>query len=187
MYFWRSQVSGQSRKSPGDKKGQFLGPARILATETKRDADGALQPSSSVRLVRGRSLIKCAAEQIRRASIREELIESMDQSAQVPWTFTRVAEEIGGNRYQDVTESLPEDEWLRAQDIEQAEPAVRRRLSQKRSLEAELPEDRVARSVEDSGSAPSRPSASSRARPYPTTTAEKGHQWWSDVHDAMWQ
>ena len=186
MYFWRSQVSGQSRKSPGDKKGQFLGPARILATETKWDADGALQPSSSVWLVRGRSLIKCAAEQIRRASIREELLESMDQSAQVPWTFTRVAEEIGGNRYQDVTESLPEEEWLRAQDIEQAEPPVRRRLSQKRSLEAELPEDRVARRGKDSGSVPSRPSATSRARPYPTTSTEKGHQWWSDVHDAMW-
>ncbi|CAE6922027.1 RE2 [Symbiodinium sp. CCMP2592] len=180
VYFWRSQVSGQSRKQPGDKKGQFLGPARILATETKRNEDGTLQPSSSVWLVRGRSLIKCAAEQVRRASNREELIESLDQGNQVPWTFTRVAEEIGGNRYQDVTESVPEDEWFRAQDVEQAEPPVRRRVGHKRPLEPAT----SARPLEQAAATP-QPS-SHRARPYPPTRSEQGHQWWSDVQDAMW-
>ena len=34
--FWRKQVSGRQ----GNKNGQFLGPARILATETKRQGDG---------------------------------------------------------------------------------------------------------------------------------------------------
>lgn len=68
VYFWRKQVSGRQ----GNKNGQFLGPARILATETKRQGDGTLTPGSSVWCVRGRRLIKCCPEQLRPASQREE-------------------------------------------------------------------------------------------------------------------
>ena len=53
VYCWRKQVSG---KNPG-KNGMFLGPARVLATETKKDFEGNLAPSSSVWLVRGRSTV----------------------------------------------------------------------------------------------------------------------------------
>ena len=72
IYFWRSQESGQGRKQPGHKTGRFLGPARILAVET-RQADGMLKPGSNVWCVRGRQLIKCSVEQLRHASEREEL------------------------------------------------------------------------------------------------------------------
>lgn len=70
VYFWRKQVSG---KNTG-KNGCFQGPARILAIETKRDNEGNLTPKSSVWLVRGRRLIKCAPEQLRPASEREETL-----------------------------------------------------------------------------------------------------------------
>ena len=182
VFFWRSQVSGQSRREPGDRHGQFLGPARILATETKREDDGLLRPSSSVWLVRGRSLIKCSAEQIRRASAREELVESLSQVEAVPWTYTRVAEEIGGNRYQDVTEQVPEEEWLRAQDVEQEEPPTRHRIRHKRPLEETTEAGSYGRATTSTES----PAHGSRNSPYNRGTTERGEQWWNDVEEAMW-
>ena len=75
-----------------------MGPARILAMETKREPDGTLKPGSSVWCVRGRQLIKCCVEQLRRASQREELVEALTEQDRTPWTYTRVAEQIGGNQ-----------------------------------------------------------------------------------------
>ena len=43
VYYWRKQVSGQ-QGGVRQKQGVFLGPARILVTETKRDPDGQLFP-----------------------------------------------------------------------------------------------------------------------------------------------
>ena len=42
VYLWRSQTGQQGRRQPGDKHGRFIGPARILATEKKRDEQGSL-------------------------------------------------------------------------------------------------------------------------------------------------
>ena len=40
VYFWRTQEAGKK----GLKQGRFLGPARVLATERRREADGRLRP-----------------------------------------------------------------------------------------------------------------------------------------------
>ena len=197
VYFWRSQVSGKGRREPGDKHGQFLGPARILATETKRDEEGNLLPTSAIWLVRGRSLIKCAAEQVRRASEREELLESLEQVNPVPWTYTRVAEEIGGNRYQDITETVPEPEWLRAQDPEQQEPPTRRRVPVKRpatAMEQGTNYRRDATENPDTETGPTQRRAGDagpnhgghRSSPYSRPTAERGQHWWSTVQETAW-
>eukprot|EP00439_Symbiodinium_sp_Y106_P052536 s5801_g7.t1 len=45
---------------------------------------------------RGKQLIKCCAEQLRRASERQALIEELSTDTQVPWTFTKVATETAG-------------------------------------------------------------------------------------------
>ena len=71
VYFWRKQVKSQA----AGKNGMFLGPARVLATESKRNDQGELAAGSSIWCVRGRRLIKCCPEQLRRASAREELLE----------------------------------------------------------------------------------------------------------------
>ena len=115
IYYWRSQDSEKGRRQPGGKHGRFQGPARVLAVETRRDEQGQLRPGSAVWCVRGRSLVKCAPEQLRRASEREELLESLVEGQRsTPWTFTKVAEEIGGNQYQDLTQDLPSvTEWQR--------------------------------------------------------------------------
>ena len=104
VYYWRTQDANKGRRQPGGKHGRFLGPARILATETRRDPDGGLRAGSCVWLVKGRSLLKCAPEQLRRATEREELVEALTAPTEgaTPWTFHSVAKEIGGNKYEDI-------------------------------------------------------------------------------------
>ena len=135
VFFWRSQESNKHRRAPGGKHGRFLGPARVLATETRREDDGQLRPGSVVWCIRGKQLIKCCPEQLRRASERESLIEELSTDSRVPWTFTKVATEIGGNQFQDVSGEAPdEEEWGRAQDPQQAPPPViRHRVRGKRA------------------------------------------------------
>ena len=135
VYFCKSQEAGKSRKAPGNRHGRFIGPARILAVESKRQPDGSLLPGSAVWCVRGRSLVKCCPEQLRRASPREELLESLTDQSQAPWTFNRVARELGGTQYEDLSLERPADEeWNRAQDVEQEIPPVRHRVTRKRPL-----------------------------------------------------
>ena len=127
VYFWRKQVSG---KNPG-KNGMFLGPARVLATEKKRDSEGNLAPSSAVWLVRGRRLIKCCPEQLRRASEREELLEFLGspESHQETWDFSRVASALGGNELDDISNDVPDlATWQRDYDVTMGiAPTVRHR------------------------------------------------------------
>eukprot|EP00439_Symbiodinium_sp_Y106_P029505 s2527_g3.t1 len=137
VFFWRQQDSSKNRQGPGSKRGYFMGPARILVTETRRNPDGSLQPGSSVWCVRGRQPVKCCVEQLRRASPREELVETLVQGDATPWTFTRVAEQIGGNQFEDVSSDSPHlEEWLRAQEPEEEQQPVRRRLRSKRPAPA---------------------------------------------------
>ena len=50
----------------------------------------------------------------------------MEGQRATPWTFTKVAEEIGGNQYQDATQDTPSlSEWQQAQDLEEEEPPRR--------------------------------------------------------------
>lgn len=123
VFYWRKQIAGERVH----KNGRFLGPARILATETKREQDGSLRKGSAVWCVRGRRLVKCSVEQLRPASKREELLEHLgsDEDSKVPWTFPRVVQELGGNEYEDVTAEIPDDEdWHTAQDPMLVEPPV---------------------------------------------------------------
>ena len=89
-------------------------------------------------LVRGRPLLKCCPEQLRRTSAREELLESLAQRSQheaaPPWTFHRVVEEIGGNRYEDAFREAPStSEWHRAQHPDEGITPPRFRMRGKRS------------------------------------------------------
>ena len=134
VYIWRKQVSGQAAV----KGGSFVGPARILAVEKKISADGTRKESSSIWCVRGRRLLKCSPEQLRMASQREVLLEELHQKQYDDWDFHRVAEQLGGNEFLDLTQEVPDDEeWQRAQD-EDHEWQPFRRLRMKRSRLEEL-------------------------------------------------
>ena len=122
VYFWRTQDGSQGHRSPGSKRGRFLGPARILAMESRVDDTGAQRTAGAIWVVRGRNLLKCSAEQLRRASPREELLEGLagqHGEEHTPWTYSRLASEIGGSQFEDISQEVPEDEeWRRAQDLE---------------------------------------------------------------------
>ena len=193
VYFWRQQDSSKNRQGPNSKRGQFMGPARILATETKRNPDGSLQPGSSVWCVRGRQLVKCCVEQLRRASPREELIEALSQEDRTPWTFTRVSEQIGGDQYEDVSRDSPQlDEWLRAQEPEDEQQPRRQRISFKRPApppnpmdsEEELVPDRATERGPATRAISSRPAR--RPHPYGSFAKEAGEQWWDKVPEEAW-
>ena len=136
VYYWRTQDSNKGRRQPGGKHGRFLGPARVLATETRRDDKGSAKPGGSIWLVKGRSLLKCVPEQLRRATQREELLESLADAGQqrLSWTFHSVADAIGGTRYEDISGELPSaSEWNRAQQPEEEQQPVRHRLRRKQA------------------------------------------------------
>ena len=62
VYYWRNQVplKGKTTQSVG----RFLGPARVLATETRKDLEGNLRPGSIVWLHRAGRLLRAAPEQL---------------------------------------------------------------------------------------------------------------------------
>ena len=190
VYFWRSQVSGQGRQQPGSKRGMFLGPARILATESRRETDGTLRPGSAIWCIRGRQLLKCSPEQLRPASEREELLETLAREngeLQTPWTFTRLSEEIGGNSFQDLSHEVPsEQEWLRAQDVEREEQPVRFRFRGKRAAPEPVDEELAEQTA---GEEPSQSSRPNRPRGVPRTMgfgSTERSRWQDAVSECCW-
>ena len=75
VFYWRSQAAASDQHS---WNGKFVGPARVLAVETKREGQ-MLCPSSVVWLVRGSRLVKVAIEQIRPASARELALHELER------------------------------------------------------------------------------------------------------------
>ena len=127
VYYWRKQVSGSHSGQQRQKQGCFLGPGRILATETHRETDGTLRKGSNIWVIRGRRLIKCCPEQLRHATQREELLEHLTQEEDLkaPWTFQRLTAGLGGNEFEDITQEVPtETQWQEDQD-EPMPPAPR--------------------------------------------------------------
>ena len=192
VYYWRTQDANKGRRQPGGKHGRFLGPARILATETRKGPDGSAQPGGAVWLVKGRSLLKCAPEQLRRATEREELLEALSDPAdqQLTWTYHAVAKEIGGNRFEDLTHDLPDDtEWHRAQDPQQEEQPRRYRMRTKRPPGAIIPgttmEEDSEELIPDAG-----PRERSRSRGRGSADAAPSQDlpaaWWSSVAERHW-
>lgn len=139
VYIWRKQLTGSDAGQNKLGSGRFVGPARILAVEKKRDQQGDLVPGSSVWLVRGRRLIKCCPEQLRRSSERETIIHELHTLDQQPWDFPRVADELGGNEFDDYSEQPSENEWHRAHDPER-EYQPTHRFHQKRPPPATVDE-----------------------------------------------
>ena len=104
VYVWRVQTRGPSASA---RSGGFTGPARVLALETRLDENGHYRPGSVVWLVRGSRLIKASPQQLRRASVREQCLEEINNPPDLPWTTTKLAEALGPRQYEDVTDEIP--------------------------------------------------------------------------------
>ena len=113
VYMWRKQVSGKAAV----KGGSFIGPARVLATEVRHSADGVPKVSSTVWCVRGRRLIKCCSEQLRHATEKEVILAELESGHYEDWTFNKVAQQLGGNEFIDISAEVPTpQEWERGHD-----------------------------------------------------------------------
>ena len=183
VYFWRTQEAGKK----GPKQGRFLGPARVLATERRREADGRLRPGSAVWVVRGRSLLKCCPEQLRRASTREELVENLSTHDKTPWSFTRTAEAIGGTHYEDVSSEVPEHaEWLRAQNPELESPPTRHRITRKRPAPVGENPDEMEVSGPHQNLSGATSSAARPSQDHAPPMSGMAESWWQQVPQAAW-
>ena len=168
VYFWRKQTG---KGNPTGKNGMFLGPARILATETRRQPDGGLRPGSAVWCVRGRRLIKCSPEQLRPATGREELVEHLYQGSAeaTPWTLPRVASELGANEFDDISDEVPDlPTWQGAQA--EGATAPRHRHTSKRPRDTTQPAGRE-KSIR----------SSPEGRPPSDSAGSVETGWWSDI------
>ena len=191
VYYWRKQLP---KSMSGNKNGGFLGRARILVTETKRDTDGKLTPGSAIWVVRGRRLLKCTPEHLRHATQREELLEHLveDMDKKAPWTMPRMLSQLGKQEYEDLTKDVPSmEEWLRdqdpsqMQDEEMEEPASnssrpappRVRHSYKRPTEGHEHHKMIPQRDGDT--------TEKRSRGIPKEIADEdlfGAVWWNDVN-----
>ena len=174
IYYWRKQIKGE----PANKNGKFLGPARILATESKRDPNGALRKGSAIWCVRGRRVIKCCVEQLRPASKREELLEHLGEGEpEAPWTFPRITQELGGNEYEDVSMDVPEQEdWEAAQDPMVVEPGPRRHSTKRPPTPRQSPTH-----IQPTPSKSSRSSGSATAH----VTETQQTAWWNFLEEPL--
>ena len=91
MAYWRKQLADHKKEMGGQtfKNGAFLGPARVLATEKRVDADGKARPGSCVWLYRGNRLIHASPQQLRPASEQEEAWAELGRDQSIPWTITK--------------------------------------------------------------------------------------------------
>ena len=133
VFYWRRQVAGRE-KERGFSIGSFVGPARVLAVETRVDEQGNLRPGSCVWLHRAGRLIKAAPEQLRAASDRERAIEELRGPVEIPWTITSLATHPHSKTYDDISGDIPSDmEWEQAAN----EPVLTHRVrGKKRASEA---------------------------------------------------
>ena len=191
VFYWRTQEANKGRKQPGGKHGWFLGPARILATESRTDESGEVRAGGAVWLVKGRSLLKASPEQLRRATEREEMIEALSEphTQTTPWTFHAVAEQVGGNKFEDISQECPSvEEWRRAQLPEEEVQPTRFRLRRKRPA-PEMFQGNEDEEIDIGPEEESEPATRCRSRSReraPKGSADVATAWWSTIAEREW-
>ncbi len=90
---------------------QWYGPARVLASETRTDAHGMeRKPSHVVWIVTHGRLKRCAPEQLRHASAREQAIAEGSQAPTASWTFHSLAQTLYKGEFEILDDNIfPED------------------------------------------------------------------------------
>lgn len=123
VYYFRRQVPKSLGSNPF-QKGCFLGPARVLATETRKEPDGSKRPGSCVWLYRGDRLIKAAPQQLRFASDREEAFAELEQPHKpLSWTISDTTLNSKRKVYDDISLEW-EEHQQEEMNIEEPEPSL---------------------------------------------------------------
>ena len=211
VFYWRTTVP--ANESHSWNRGVYLGPARVLAVETKKDEDHRLHPGNVVWLVRGTKLIKVALEQVRHASAREASLHELNKPLHLPWTFTGIAADLQKGEYYDHTGTGPTSAQSSSVDPQEEQttdhPTGRRRYDTKRPAVTEMitrdSRPRLDKTLVDVDSdyTPSLPPSDIEAgetRTSPTTQATRGRSrsrqrtpmpsgthWVDEVQSGFWQ
>ena len=132
VYYWRKQLPHKEQQI--FRSGRFLGPARVIATETRED-HGTLRPGNIVWLHRAGRLIKAAPEQLRRATEFEQQIEELAGPVHIPWTISTLASCPTRRTYVDISQDIPtEEDWEMARDSTTGQPGTELGVSKTRLL-----------------------------------------------------
>ncbi|CAK9089508.1 Copia protein [Durusdinium trenchii] len=133
VFYWRTQLGNAERQNSWNR-GNYVGPARVLAVETRQE-HGQLRASSVVWLVRGNRLVKAAQEQLRPASMRETCLHELTRPPQLPWTFNSLAGDLHKASFQDHTGPGPSENkrsLVEPEELDDTEhPTNRRRVTGK--------------------------------------------------------
>ena len=122
VYFWRKQVPLKEKTT--QSVGRFLGPARVLATETRKDSEGNLRPGSIVWLHKAGRLLRAAPEQLQLASPYEQQIEALKGPVELPWTITTIATDPKRRTFVDISQEKPTElQWEQAEELPIGGPA----------------------------------------------------------------
>ena len=120
VHYWRNQLPHSEKGA--FQSGRFLGPARVLATETRKE-DGEWRPGSVIWIYSGTRLLKAAPEQLRHASQYEMMLEEMKGPCEIPWTISHLAEDATKRFYTDISTVIPNDEqWEESSRVPPGEP-----------------------------------------------------------------
>ena len=123
MYFRRGKVTRGAIGAPS-KSGLWLGPARVIMTESVQQWSGSVHSTTGqigvVWLSHGNKLIRCHPTQLRRCSEREVSIASLKGLVQisVPTSVTELTNALSLGQYEDLSTDLPTGDDLREVDLE---------------------------------------------------------------------
>ena len=116
VYYRRVQPPADTPAHPGlgfakVGLGRWFGPARVLATETRNDAQGASQrPAQTVSIIASGRLKRCSPDQLRHASEREAAIAEATDAATPPWTFHSLLQTLDAGSFETFDDYVfPED------------------------------------------------------------------------------
>lgn len=158
VFYWRKQIPKSEGLHPFNK-GKYIGPARVLATETRVDANNEVRPGSIVWLYRADRLIKASPQQLRPASDRESALEELSSTPQpLPWTVSGILKDSSRQVFEDISGDW-DSQGLEDMALEDDLPLLEE--------EARPPGDVVMRDVPDESSSSS---STKRKPPWPAPT-----------------
>ena len=142
VYAWRRMTP----KADGNKHfkgGRFVGPYRVLGTETRVEESGELRPSHVIWLYRGGQLVKAAPQQLRAATAREEAWNELNNQGVIPWTVSDTLKNNPPHQYEDIskdTEVMPQPVEVLQEEERERVPRERtpRRMVGKQAPEPEV-------------------------------------------------
>lgn len=99
-------------KTCEDHRRKICWPSSNLGYGIAKGCRGSFDPGLFSVACERSPLVETLSRATRHASDREQIIDELHSEISQPWTFPQIAEELGGNDYEDWSEQPDEEEWL---------------------------------------------------------------------------